>query len=152
MNRATRAAPLLCLAVLLVGCRGAGGSAHPSVAPETTVNAGGCARDPVQAAKTFLAAVKAGDSVTSRRCDHEQAPPSAEVMRELASSPWLLDSAARTDQVSPPTGPDQVAVRVPLPDEPRPNLPPHQSGVTITTTLDADGSYYVTAVQLYVST
>ena len=144
------------MAVLVAGCRGTGGSAHMSVASESTVYAGSCARDAVTAARTFLAAVQAGDAATYRRCDHEPVPPTPELMRELASSPWLLDSAARTDQVTPPTGPGQVAVRIPLPDTPEPGRPltrpPHQSGVTITMTLDADGTYYVTAVLLYTST
>lgn len=137
---------IACIALVLVGCSATSDSTASNVA--TTA----CADDAVAAATTYLEALASGDVATSQRCDHQPTAPSSDVMDQLKSEPWRFDASTTTDQVTPSLGADQIAVRVPLPDQPRSQQPPIQSGVTITTTLEADGSYYVTAVLFYVST
>lgn len=160
-RRLLRAAPKVCLALLIVGCTSSGDPSPTSGSTQTSLNSGGCAQDAIAAATTFLRAVAAGDSDTIRRCYHQPEPLAPWLIEYLSSSPWLYDEAAQTDRGQPIPGPGQVQVIIPLPETPRTvmapgstiiQMSPQQSGIVITTTLEADGAYYVTAALPYMST
>jgi hypothetical protein len=110
-----------------------------------------CASDPIVAVTSFVTAIETGNDAALVRCDHLPTPFSDAERKALATSSLRLDAADRDNRVTPPLGPNQVAVRVPGPDTPNDiGGPPHQSGVIFTTTLEHD-SYYVTAVLYYSS-
>jgi hypothetical protein len=150
-RRLLRLAKPLCLSLLMVGCTRSGNPPPTSGSTPTSLNSANCAQGAIAAATTYLRAVAAGDSAIIRRCDHLSEPLAPWLLEHLSSSPWLYEKAAEIDLGQAISRPDQVAVAIPLPDDPRGQMAPHGSGVIITTTLYASGAYYVTAVVLTTS-
>ena len=149
------------VAALCVGCAGTADRANPIPAPSSTAKPSGCGTDAIAVAKTFVAAIQAGDQSTFQRCEQPGQKLSADMVKGLESGVYLLNAATVSDQVIPPPAKDKVVVRIPAPDQPGEIIvdgtsvlrrPPHQSGVNVRTARESDGSYYVVDVMFYAST
>ena len=101
---ATRDCPrwlIVGLAALCVGCAGTADPADPT-ASSRSARPAACGFDAVAVAKTFVAAIQAGDQPTIERCENPALKLSADMVQGLESGVYLLDAATVTDRVIPP--------------------------------------------------
>ncbi len=130
-----------------------------SVVPDSVAHVGGCGSKAVEAVKEFIARVQAGDETAYRLCERDNLQISADQLAVLRTGVWLVDAAKVTQDVNPPPAPGEIVVQVPNPDERVTDVngratvqrAPHASGVLVTASQDAKGSYYITKIVFYAS-
>jgi len=101
--------------------------------------------DPEVVLREFIEAVRNNDTEIIAACQDPQHPLSGSSTL-LANSDLLLDKAVRADTPSSSGPPTRVRFTIPLPDSPRPPLPPLETNVIVVLALSLTNTYLIDSV------